>query len=98
MTLDPQADRTIQEAIRPTDNGTFLAMNPASAQQLINNINQTVENAVMFSGQPVLLTSPMIRSHVAQLVMRFLPNVPVLSQAEIPPDIRLHSAGNVGIE
>jgi len=98
ITLDPQADRTIQEAIRPTDNGAFLAMNPLSAQQLINNISQTIENAVMFSGQPVLLTSPMIRPHIAQLVMRFLPNVPVLSQAEIPPDVRLHSAGNVGIE
>ncbi len=98
MTLDPQADRVIQESIRPTDNGAFLAMNPVSAQKLINNVNQTVENAVMFSGQPILLTSPMVRPHVAQLVMRFLPNVPVLSQAEIPPDVRLHSAGNVGIE
>ena len=98
MTLDPQADRTIQESIRPTDTGTFLAMNPVSAQQMINNINKTVENAVMFSGQPVLLTSPMVRPHVAQLVMRFLPNVPVISQAEIPPDVRLHSAGNVSIE
>lgn len=98
ISLDPQADRIIQESIRSTENGAFLAMNPVSAQKLMNNINQTVENAVMFSGQPVLLTSPMIRPHIAQLVMRFLPNVPVLSQAEIPPDVRLHSAGNVGIE
>ena len=69
-----------------------------TAQKLISNINQTVDNAVMYSSQPVLLTSPMIRPHVAQLVMRFLPNVPVLSQVEIPADIRLHSAGSVGIE
>ncbi len=98
MTLDPQADKTIQESLRQTDNGAFLALNPMIAQKLISNINQTVDNAVMYSSQPVLLTSPMIRPHVAQLVMRFLPNVPVLSQVEIPADIRLHSAGSVGIE
>ncbi len=98
MTLDPQSDKTIQESIRQTDNGAFLALNPMLAQKLIANINQTVDNAVMYSSQPVLLTSPMVRPHIAQLVMRFLPNVPVLSQVEIPADIRLHSAGSVGIE
>lgn len=98
MTLDPQADRTIQESLRQTDSGAFLALNPMAAQKFITNISQLVDNAVMFSSQPVLLTSPMIRPHVAQLVMRFLPNVPVLSQVEIPADIRLHSAGTVGIE
>ncbi len=98
MTLDPQADRTIQESVRTTEGGAFLALNPAVAQKFIANINQVVDNAVMFSSQPVLLTSPMIRPHVAQLIMRFLPNVPVLSQVEIPADIRLHSAGTVGIE
>lgn len=98
MTLDPQADRTIQESLRQTDSGAFLALNPMLAQKFIANISQLVDNAVMFSSQPVLLTSPMIRPHVAQLVMRFLPNVPVLSQVEIPADIRLHSAGTVGIE
>ncbi len=98
MTLDPQADRVIQESIRNTEGGAFLALNPAVAQKFITNINQVIDNAVMFSSQPVLLTSPMIRPHVAQLVMRFLPNVPVLSQVEIPGDIRLHSAGTVGIE
>lgn len=98
MTLDPQADRTIQESLRNTDSGAFLALNPVVAQKFITNISRLVDNSVMFSSQPVLLTSPMIRPHVAQLVMRFLPNVPVLSQVEIPADIRLHSAGTVGIE
>lgn len=98
MTIDPQADRVIQESLRTTDGGAFLALNPAVAQKFITNINRVIDSAVMFSSQPVLLTSPIIRPHVAQLVTRFLPNVPVLSQVEIPADIRLHSAGTVGIE
>ena len=98
VTLDPQADRTIQESLRQTDGGSYLSMNPLSAQHLVNNINKAVENAVMASGQPVVLTSPVVRPHVAQLVARFLPNVPVISQAEIPADVRLQAVGNVGIE
>ena len=96
VTLDPQADRTIQESLRQTDGGSYLSMNPLSAQHLVNNINKAVENAV--SGQPVVLTTPVVRPHVAQLVARFLPNVPVISQAEIPADVRLQAVGNVGIE
>jgi flagellar biosynthesis protein FlhA len=30
--------------------------------------------------------------------MRFLPSVPVISQAEIPPDIRLSSVGTAGVD
>ena len=35
---------------------------------------------------------------LAQIVTRFLPTVPVISQAEIPPDIRLQSVGVVSAE
>ncbi len=98
ITLDPAADRTIQEAIRQSDGGSYLSLNPLSAQHLINNINTVFDKPLMTDGQPVLLTTPMARPHLAQLVSRFLPNVPVISQAEIPPDIRLLSVGNVGME
>ncbi|MCH5277560.1 MAG: flagellar biosynthesis protein FlhA [Desulfovibrionaceae bacterium] len=98
ITLDPQADRTIQESIRQTDGGSYLSLNPSSAQHLVTNINKVVDSAVAAEGQPVLLTSPLARPHVAQLVSRFLPNVPVISQVEIPADIRLQAVGNVGLD
>ena len=98
ITLDAKAEQTLQESVRQTDGGTYLAMNPGSAQRLMQHINKVVEDAVGTDGQPVVLSSPMTRPHLAQLVMRFLPNVPVISQAEIPADIRLTSVGVVGIE
>ena len=98
ITLDAKAEQTLQESVRQTDGGAYLAMNPGTAQKLMQRINKAIENAVGTDGQPVVLTSPVTRPHLAQLVMRFLPNVPVLSQAEIPPDIRLGSAGTVGID
>lgn len=98
ITLDPAADRALQESIRQVDGGSYLSLNPAIAQKLIHNVSMAVEGAVNTDGQPVLLSTPLVRPHLAQLVVRFLPNVPVISQAEIPSDTRLQAVGNVGIE
>lgn len=95
--LDPNVEKTVQEAIRQTEGGAYLALDPATAQQVIQAVNSSVENAVVTDGQPVILTSPMVRPHLSQLIMRFIPNIPVISQAEIPADIRLNTVGNVGI-
>ncbi len=98
LTLDPQADRLVQESVRQTESGTYLAMNPISAQKLINNLNTSLENAIVSDGQPVLLVTPSIRPHLASLITRFVPNVAVISQAEIPGDVRLQAVGNIAIE
>ena len=98
ISLDPKAEQAIQEALRQTENGAYLALAPGTAQRLMQKINQIVEHAVNTDGQPVVLASPVSRPHLAQLVMRFLPTVPVISQAEIPSDIRLLSVGNAGVD
>ncbi len=98
FTLDPQTDRAVQESIRQTDSGAYLAMNPASAQKLVNTINTMIDNLVLQDGQIVLLVTPVVRPHVANLIGRFIPNIPVISQAEIPADIRLQAVGNVTLD
>ncbi len=98
ISLSPATEQTLQESIRQTENGVFLALSPGIAQKLMQQINLAIENAVNTDGQPVVLVSPMARPHLAQLIVRFLPTVPVISQAEIPSEIRLQSVGTVGID
>jgi len=95
LTLDFSVDKLLQVSIRHTDHGSYLAMEPGKAQKIIRAINKAVEGAVGVDGQPVLLTSPVVRPHLAQLLLRFIPTLPVISQAEIPADIRLTSISNV---
>lgn len=96
LTLNGNAERMVQESIRQTENGaTFLSLNPATAQKLIQNINNAVDNAVNTDGQPVILASPVVRPHLSQLIMRCMLSIPVISQVEIPPDIRLQSVGTI---
>ncbi|MDR2744484.1 MAG: flagellar biosynthesis protein FlhA [Desulfovibrio sp.] len=99
LTLNANAERMIQEGIRQADNGShFLSLNPAAAQRLVQSVGSAVENSVNTDGQPVLLANPLLRPHLAQLIVRFLPTVAVISQAEIPSDIRLQAVGTVGID
>ena len=95
ITLDGNVERTLQDSLRETESGAYLAMHPGLAQEIIRGISHSVENAVNTDGQPVILASPPVRPHLAQLLLRFLPGVPVISQAEIPSDIQLSSVGTV---
>ncbi|WP_320008898.1 flagellar biosynthesis protein FlhA [Maridesulfovibrio sp.] len=95
MTFGPSVDARLNDAVRSSETGGFLALDPGSAQQLIQGINTTAENVLNTDGQPVLLCSPQLRSHLAQLMVRFLPTIPVISQAEIPASVRIMSAGTV---
>jgi len=54
-----------------------------------------MEKAMVAEGQPVVLTTPSLRSHLAQLITRFIPTLPIISQAEIPAGINLQSAATV---
>ncbi len=95
ITLDHTVERALHESLRKSDHGAYLAMEPMAAQAMIRNINEALESAMVADGQPVLLTSPVVRPHLAQLLQRFIPTLPVISQAEIPPDVRLHALKNV---
>ncbi len=97
ISLAPAIENTFQESIKRTDNGSYLAMEPGIAHKIIQAISKAAEKGIVAEGQPVLLTSPLIRHHLSQLLARFLPTMPVISQAEIPADIRLESVAMVEI-
>ncbi len=98
ITLDMSVERTLQESLRQTDHGAYMALDPGTAQMIIKRINDASENGLATDGQPVLLTTPVVRPHLSQLLRRFLPTLPVISQAEIPGDIRLNSMATVSMK
>ncbi|WP_018123986.1 flagellar biosynthesis protein FlhA [Desulfovibrio oxyclinae] len=97
MTMSPDLEQTLTEAIRPVEQGGYLALEPQVAQHMIQKINATLEGTFISDGQPVLLTTPQIRPHLATLLTRFIPTLPVISQAEIPADIQLEAVATVDL-
>ncbi|NCC25090.1 MAG: flagellar biosynthesis protein FlhA [Deltaproteobacteria bacterium] len=98
VTMDAEMEQILQDSLRKTDQGAYLAMEPSLAQKIIKAIDKSTQKALVADGQPVLLTTPMVRPHLAQLLARFLPNLPVISQAEIPADVRLESVSRVQLK
>ncbi|MBU1003328.1 MAG: flagellar biosynthesis protein FlhA [Proteobacteria bacterium] len=97
VVLSPSVEKAFGDNIRQTDQGAYLAMEPNLAQQIIQSINSAAEQAVGTDGQPVVLASPAVRPHLAQLLVRFIPNLPVISQAEIPADVKLQTLANIDV-
>ncbi|MDC0335453.1 flagellar biosynthesis protein FlhA [Pseudodesulfovibrio sp.] len=95
ITLSPEIEGILGEAMRPAEQGGYLALEPGIAQQIIQSVNQSTEDAMVADGQPILLVSPQIRSQFAQLISRFIPTLPIVSQAEIPADVKIQSAATV---
>ncbi len=93
--LDQEWERLLQDNLRKADQTTYLNIDPTLAQKLIQGMQASMEKAMLSEGQPVVLTTPSLRPHLAQLVTRFIPTLPIISQAEIPSGINLHSAATV---
>ena len=97
ITLDREIEDTIAEAIQPSDQGSYLAIEPNTAQQIITTIRSMAERFNLSGAQPVLLASPSIRRHVRKMIERFVPHMAVLSHNEIPQNVKIQSLGVVSI-
>lgn len=98
LTLDPQIEELITNSLLQTEQGIQLVMDPGAAQQVINEIANSIESHPEIAGQPVLLTSPTIRRHLYKLTSRFIPQLSVLSHSEILSDVGVTSVGRVEIQ
>jgi len=95
VTIDREVEDMIAEAIQPSDQGSYLAIEPAIAQQIIASVRSMSERFASSGAQPLLLASPSIRRHVRKLIERFVPHMAVLSHNEIPQNIKIQSLGVV---
>jgi flagellar biosynthesis protein FlhA len=94
FTMSPDLEKNISNGIVHSEQGSYLALEPRQAKDIMNRFRQTVEGAGS-AGSPVILCSGNVRIYVRQLLERFLPNVTILSHNEIPPNVRVLSLGMV---
>jgi flagellar biosynthesis protein FlhA len=97
ITLNRDVEDIIAEAIQPSDQGGYLAIEPNTAQTIITAIRAMSDRFTVSGAQPVLLASPSIRRYVRKLIERFVPHMAVLSHNEIPQSIKIQSLGVVTI-
>jgi len=95
VTLSPAVEAAISEALQQTEHGAILALDPAVAQKIINNLASVLEAAAASNYQPLLLCSSQIRMQFKRLVERFIPNIIIISYDEILNTVEIKSLGTV---
>ena len=91
ITLGHRLESAISGALKQTDHGSFLALDPSAVQQMMKNLAASLEKMSSLNYQPVVMCSAQIRYHVRRLVDRFMPHVVVLSYDEILSNIEIQS-------
>ncbi|MDO9471911.1 MAG: flagellar biosynthesis protein FlhA [Caulobacter sp.] len=95
VTLSPDWEVAFSEALVGNGEEKQLAMAPSKLQEFIRGVREAFERAALAGDSPVLLTSPLARPYVRQIIERFRGQTVVMSQNEVHPKARLRTVGQV---
>lgn len=97
ITIDPKVEQMIMDSIQKTEFGSYLALDPAVSNTIINNLSKNVQRLVQLGSQPIVLASPIVRLYVKRLTENVIPGLVVLSYNEIDSSMEIQSVGTVSV-
>jgi len=83
VTLAPALEQHLLEALRPTDQGTQLLLDPETTEGLLGSVHRCSTDAEAGGRTAVLVCAPAIRPAVRRLVAHSMPRLAVLSYSEV---------------
>jgi len=97
ITLDPGLEQTIMGSVQQTEQGSYLALDPQTTQRVFDKLNNEIGKLTSMGLQPIILTSPIVRTYFKRLVEPIAPDLVVLSYNELEPSAEIQSIGMVSI-
>jgi flagellar biosynthesis protein FlhA len=97
ITVGPRTEDEIAQSIQQGDRGNQVALAPWAMQRLLGVVSTEVEKVAGAGRDPVILCSSRIRLALRRMLERRLPNVVVLSFAEVTPQTQVEAAGNIEV-
>ena len=95
--LAPAVEDEVRGAIRQTSAGSYLALDPAVSQALVESIKKVVGDIGASAQRPVLLTSMDIRRYLRKMIEQDLYELPVLSYQELTQEINIQPLARVDL-
>ena len=83
VTLDPSLEHGLVEALRPTEGGAHLLLEPTRVDALLSSLRRCVAEGEAGGRQVVLVCAPALRPALRRTVVLSLPALPVLSYSEV---------------
>jgi flagellar biosynthesis protein FlhA len=97
LTLDPLVEHALAETLRTGDTGTYLALDPQTAEQLALAVAREAEGAEMKGIEPVFVCAAQLRPSVRRLLHAAAPRLPVLAYTELGAQLELDTIGVVNL-
>ena len=97
ITLDPELEKIIMDSIQRTESGSYLALEPGIADNIINSVSKQIQRFVEIGQQPIILTAPVVRLYFKRLTEHVIPNLIVLSYNELDSKLEVQSIGMVSV-
>jgi len=95
ITLDPLVEHALAETLRTGDTGTYLALDPQTAEQIALAVAREAEGAEMKGIEPVFVCATQLRPSVRRLLHAAAPRLPVLAYTELGAQLELDTIGVV---
>lgn len=95
LTLDASVEQSIAASLRSVDEKATLALEPRYAEQVLARTAAQVEKMVKSNLMPVLICGPQLWRHLRILTERVLPQLSIVSMADVPPHLALWAFGMV---
>jgi len=93
LILEKSLEEKLINSLQPSDQGTFLALDLAFSQRLIEKVGNEAKRAMLQNIQPVILVHPVLRGKLRRFLERYIQGITVISHNEIPPQIKIQSVG-----
>lgn len=95
--LDPEIEDVIRGAIRRTQTGSFLSLDPTIAHDILDAIRREIADQPPTAQQPVIVTDMELRRFVRKMVEIEFPNLAVLSYQELTPELNIQPIGRISM-
>jgi flagellar biosynthesis protein FlhA len=95
VTLDPKIEQEIMGAVKKTEQGAFLNLDPERSRQILDSVGEQTKKLENLGKSPIILTAPIVRVYFKRLTYEMYRDLIVISYNEVESDIELQSVGMV---
>lgn len=93
LILEKTLEEKLINSLQPSEQGTYLALDLAFSQRLIEKVGNEAKKTMVQNVQPVILVHPVLRGKLRRFLERYIQGITVISHNEIPPQIKIQSVG-----
>jgi type III secretion protein V len=98
--LDPEIEDLVRNAIRATEKGNYLALEPETTQEIVEAVGKEIASHPFPPGArpPVILTTAEIRRYFRKIIEMEFPQLSVLSYQELSENLRIQPIARVALQ